>query len=159
VWYLVAAVEGDMRSYRVSRIADASVMDEPCVRPEGFDLADYWEKSTKDFKANLPRYQAKVRAAPEIIPRLYFAGRFARIESISQPDEEGWSEVSIRFDVEEMACEYALSFGSRMEVIEPAELREKVLIMAESLIEFYARKLRRPSDADKPASSNSQKAG
>lgn len=137
VWYLVAAVDGEMRSYRISRIRGAKMMDEVCAHPEGFDLAAYWEQSTARFKASLPRYAATVRVSPEIFPRLGFAGRFARIEKTGEPDEEGWRTVDIRFDVEEIACEYVLSFGPQIEVIEPDSLREKVVEMARSVIDFY----------------------
>jgi predicted DNA-binding transcriptional regulator YafY len=144
VWYLVAAVDGEPRSYRVSRVQDARVLDEQCVRPDGFDLAGYWEQSTVSFKANLPRYQATVRVSPVIFPRLRYAGRFARIESVDSPDEEGWMKVSIRFDVEEIACEYVLSFGTQIEVLEPESLREKVIASAESIISFYSAKSTAP---------------
>ena len=33
LWYLIAAVEGEFRTYRVSRIAAATLLDTPCVRP------------------------------------------------------------------------------------------------------------------------------
>jgi len=138
VWYLVAAVDGEIRSYRVSRVMDAVITEEACVRPKGFDLADYWEQSTVSFKANLPRYQATVRVHPEVFPRMSLAGRFARIEHVAEPDADGWSKVSMRFDVEEMACEYALGFGSNLEVLEPETLRQKVVSAAESVIAFYA---------------------
>lgn len=141
VWYLVAAVEGEIRSYRVSRITDPRIMDQPCVRARDFDLADHWEKSTASFKATLPQYKATVRVAPDVFPRIGFAGRFARIEQVEGPDAEGWLRVCLRFDVEEMACEWALSFGSRMEVLEPESLREKVVSAAEAVIDFYERKL------------------
>ena len=36
IWYLVAAVEGEVRSYRVSRMREARVSDQPCMRPPGF---------------------------------------------------------------------------------------------------------------------------
>ncbi|HVG20699.1 MAG TPA: YafY family protein [Blastocatellia bacterium] len=143
-WYLVAAADGEPRSYRVSRVQDARVLDEPCVRPEGFDLASYWEQSTVSFKANLPRYQASVRVSPSVFPRMRYAGRFARIEQVDSPDEEGWVRVSIRFDVEEMACEYVLSFGSQMEVLEPDSLREKVIDLARGVIEFYDQRTAAP---------------
>src|SRR5215469_4101524 len=55
VWYLVAAVEGEPRTYRVSRIQSAEVLDEACVRPAGFDIATYWERSSAEFQANIPR--------------------------------------------------------------------------------------------------------
>ena len=138
VWYLIAVVDGDTRSYRVSRIVSAELTGEPCVRPKGFDLAQYWEQSKVSFKAQLPNYRATLRAHPDVFPRMSFAGRFARIEHSDAPDSDGWIRVAMRFDVEEMAVEYALSFGARMEVLEPETLREKVIAAAKSVITFYA---------------------
>lgn len=43
----------------------------------------------------------------------------------------------VGFDVEEMACEYAVSFGPNLEVIEPLSLREKVIHMAQATLRFY----------------------
>src|SRR5436190_22564811 len=45
VWYVVAAREGQPRTYRVSRIQTAELLDERFERPEDFDLADYWTES------------------------------------------------------------------------------------------------------------------
>jgi predicted DNA-binding transcriptional regulator YafY len=138
VWYLVAAVEGDIRSYRVSRIQDVTVLDQPFVRPNDFDLAAHWEQSSQKFKAHVPRYQATARVHPSIFPRLRYAGRFAHVEPTGHTDAEGWPHVSLRFDAEEMACEYALSFGPQLEILEPLALREKVIQMALSVVDFYA---------------------
>ena len=138
-WYLVAAVEGVPRSYRVSRITEAVLLDEACERPKGFDLAAFWESSKASFKASLPRYEATLRVAPAVFPRLNFAGRFARVEPIAEPDEDGWIAVRLRCDVEEMAVEYALSFGANVEVIAPISLRDKVVAMARDVIAFYER--------------------
>jgi predicted DNA-binding transcriptional regulator YafY len=138
VWYLVAAVDGEVRSYRVSRVKQVKLTEEPSVRPQGFDLAVHWEQSTAVFKDNLPRYQATLRVKSEILPRLGFAGRFARIERVDPSDDSGWATVSMRFQFEEEATEYVLSFGPRIEVVEPQSLREKVVEMAESVIAFYS---------------------
>src|SRR5919205_1979814 len=129
-WYLVAAVDGVPRSYGVARIADATLLDEACVRPKGFDLAAFWEASTARFKASLPCYQATLRVAPDVLPRLAYGGRFARVEHTGEADGHGWRKVRLRFDVEEMAVEYALSFGPRVEVVAPPALRDKVVEMA-----------------------------
>jgi predicted DNA-binding transcriptional regulator YafY len=137
VWYLVAAVEGEVRSYRVSGIHRAELTDERCVRPTDFDLASFWEQSTARFRTNLGRYQARLRVRPEIIPRMPYAGRFARIEQTGRADEEGWVEVLLRVDAEELACEYALSFGTLLEVLEPQALREKVVEEARRVVAFY----------------------
>lgn len=36
VWYVVAAVDGQIRTYRASRVVGATLLDEPVDRPEGF---------------------------------------------------------------------------------------------------------------------------
>lgn len=145
VWYLVAAVDGAARTYRVSRVQAFAVSDEPCTRPENFDLATYWEQASANFKAKLPRYPATVRADAAILPWLRQTGRYARIESVSPPDADGWVTVSILFEVEEEACHYVLGFGPRIEVVEPLALREKVIAQAEAVVAFYARRNHAPT--------------
>jgi predicted DNA-binding transcriptional regulator YafY len=136
VWYLVAGVDGDIRSYRVSRIRGAAATADPAVRPDGFDLEGYWQQSAAVFKKSLPQYHALLRAAPDVLPRLGYAGRFARIESVNPAGADGWSEVRMRFQFENEACEYVLSFGDRIIAIEPEQLRQKVIEMAQRLIAF-----------------------
>lgn len=136
-WYLVALIDRNLRSYRVSRISHAEVLEQPVEFPENFDLIEFWEQSTRTFKSQLPNYSAVFRVSPEVFPRLRFAGRFARVGELRTTDEHGWVQVEVGFDVEEMACEYALSFGSKLEVISPASLRQKVIDAAKKILDFY----------------------
>ena len=136
-WYLVAGVDGDLRSYRVSRISEVIRFDKPIQIPPDFDLADYWKTSAAAFKSSLPNYSATFRVSPTVFPRLRFAGRFARVGTVLETDDRGWVKVTVRFDVEEMAIEYALGFGSNLEVIEPLVLRGKVLRMAHAVVDVY----------------------
>jgi len=137
VWYLVAAVGGDVRSYRASRVRGARLADEGCERPEGFDLAEFWGRSVARFKTEVPRYYATLRARRGVVPRLSYAARFARVEQLSEPDAEGWVRVKMRFQFEEDACEFALGLGTRVEVLEPEGLRERVVGEARSVVAFY----------------------
>ena len=139
-WYLVAAVEGELRTYRISRVQAAQITDRPCVRPEGFDLAAHWEQSTAQFKANLPRFPATLRVAPELLHYARAMLRYARIEREDPPDVEGRIKWSILFEEEHSACEYALGFGPKMEVLDPPSLRERVIEQARAVIAFYARR-------------------
>ena len=43
-WYLLGAVDGAERTYRVDRIQAATVTDEQSARPSDLDLADSWER-------------------------------------------------------------------------------------------------------------------
>jgi predicted DNA-binding transcriptional regulator YafY len=137
VWYLVGAVEGSVRTYRVSRVSFAKVLDVMAPIPVDFNLAEYWEQSSSTFKSNAPKYLASFWVSPAVVLRLSFAGRFARVMETDETDARGWKKVHVGFDVEEMACEYAASFGPNVEVIEPVTLREKVIAMTKATLEFY----------------------
>ncbi len=43
VWYLLANTERGLRTFRVGRVRAALVLDEPAVRPDGFDLGTAWQ--------------------------------------------------------------------------------------------------------------------
>jgi predicted DNA-binding transcriptional regulator YafY len=137
VWYLVAAVEGAARTYRVSRISDARAMEEPAQRPADFDLAAYWQQSAAEFQASLPRFYATIRIGPGVSRWMNYLGRASRVERSDPPDADGWTTLTMRFDVEEEACQFALSLSAHAEVLEPASLREKVIAAAQGLLERY----------------------
>ena len=139
VWYLVAAVDGALRTYRVSRIREARVTDQPAARPRDFDLAAYWQQSAAEFQAQLPRYYATIRVGPAVPRWMAYLGRASRVERSAGPDENGWLTLTIRFDAEEEACHFALSFGPEAEVLDPEPLREKVVRAAQDTLEMYAK--------------------
>ena len=140
IWYLIAAVDGAIRTYRISRVQHAALTDQPCIRPPDFDLATYWEQSSADFKATLPRYAATVRVHPNILSYMRHVSRYARILSTEPADDAGWIRFSMQFEGEHNACEYVLSFGSNIEVLDPPELRQSVLAAAASIIALYSSK-------------------
>ena len=138
VWYLVAAVAEDVRSYRISRMLHAELVNALSKSPVDFDLAAYWETSSAVFKSRLSNYTATFRVAPDAFVRLSYAGRFARVGRAEETDSRGWIRVSVGFDVDEMACEYALSFGAKLEVLDPPALRDQVIAAAKEVLEFYS---------------------
>jgi predicted DNA-binding transcriptional regulator YafY len=138
VWYLVAAVEDEIRVYRVSRIQDARIADQPCKRPPDFDLAAYWSQSAAHFVAALPRYPVTVRVEPEALGQIHRAGRYARIEQAEEPDADGRIKLRLLFETEDSACGYLLSLGTRVEILEPLDLRERILQLAQSVLVFYS---------------------
>jgi predicted DNA-binding transcriptional regulator YafY len=133
VWYLVASVDGETKTYRVSRISEAMILDELGARPADFDLAAYWERSAAEFREKLPRYYATFLASPAVMRWVRYRGW--RLEE--EAPEGDRVRVRLRFDVEEEAVQFALSFGGDVEVIEPRELRTKVLAGALAIAAKY----------------------
>ncbi len=149
IWYLIAAVGEETRTYRVTRMQAAHMTEQPATRPADFDLATYWAQAKVDFKAALPAYYATVRVAPDTVQRLQWGGRYARVERVGPPDAEGWQPVWIRFQSATDAAEYILSYGAQIEAIEPPDLREQVIALAASVLAFYQQKQAIPSAASR----------
>jgi predicted DNA-binding transcriptional regulator YafY len=148
LWYLVAAVDDEPRTYRVSRIQAAEILDSAAARPPDFDLASFWAESSASLVANLPRYPIAVRVAPEVIRRLWIPGAYARVEQVGEPESDGWIPVALVLQSVAEACSYVLGFGDRMAVVEPASLRERVIQVAREVISLYTQ----AADRAEPAS-------
>ncbi len=143
VWYLVSRVEGEMRVFRVSRVQAVELTDATFERPEGFDLATYWNDWLAQFRSTLPRYPAALRFAPAaipILPQFFGEGAHALIAQGDPPDAEGWVILRPVFETIDAACGLALSLGTLVEVLEPAELRERVIHQASDVVAFYAQR-------------------
>lgn len=135
VWYMVAQVDGEVRTYRISRLLSARMLDEAFERPADFDLARYWEQSTEQFKANLPTYPGRVKLVETSLSR-FRQERYAKVIHTA-PAADGWIEAEVEFQTLDSACEIVLGLGSRIEVIEPLELREKVIAEAKAVTALY----------------------
>ncbi|TFI41040.1 YafY family transcriptional regulator [Diaphorobacter sp. DS2] len=136
-WYLIAASDAKIKTYRVSRIIDAEVINENFSRPNDFDLADYWQKSKQTFISSLPKFEAEVEISPAILQRINFTGRFVQVLHTDSPKENGWIPVSLSFDTEKEAREYILGFGNQIKIVHPVFLRKSVREMAEGVVDLY----------------------
>ncbi|WP_282171561.1 helix-turn-helix transcriptional regulator [Cytobacillus firmus] len=138
-WYLIASSDVKIKTYRVSRIIDAVVINENFSRPNDFDLADYWQESKQTFISSLPKFEVEVEIAPAIMERINFTGRFVQVLHTDSPAENGWIPASLCFPTEQEACGYILGFGDRMRIIKPVSLRKSVREMAESVVQIYGK--------------------
>ena len=88
-WYLVAAVENEPRTFRVSRISRAEVSEQACRRPREFDLPAYWERSASEFREKLPRYYATFLAEEPVMRWVRYRGW--RLEEETAALSKCWS--------------------------------------------------------------------
>lgn len=139
VWYLVAGVGGEFRHYRVSRVVDAILTEQPCVRPPDFDLAEHWAQASVQFLSRLPRYPVVARVAPVALSRVRQGGRYVRVERVDPPDNDGWVTILLQCETEDEASEFVLGCGPWIEVVEPRELRARVRALAEQTVAVYDR--------------------
>ncbi|MEV4356361.1 helix-turn-helix transcriptional regulator [Nonomuraea sp. NPDC004186] len=140
-WYLVARAGEDVRTYRVSQILDLHPLPEGFTRPDGFDLAAYWQGYLAEFEARLRRGEAVLRLSPRgvaRVPDLMTPGVVAAArESAQPPDEEGWTRVTVPIESIEHALAEFLRLGTDAEVLAPAELRDRMATTAAELAARY----------------------
>ncbi len=125
-WYLVAGTPAGRRTYRVSRIEEARLLDEPSARPADFDLAAYWRASTEEFRQSHRRYEATLRLEPAVADSLGRWCPMEPVESAPGAEPEGRVTLRVQFDDEEQACFVALGYGARADVLAPESLRARV---------------------------------
>ncbi|WP_028538962.1 helix-turn-helix transcriptional regulator [Paenibacillus sp. J14] len=138
VWYVAAEQEpdGELRTFRISRLEEASLLDETFMRPEGFDLAAYWEQSTARFKSELPRYVARVRTTEAGLDRLR-KERFIKVLQVENSDNQGQILAEVDLQTLDWACGVILRIGRDAEVLEPQELRERMISEAQAILALY----------------------
>src|ERR1700710_1769270 len=98
IWYLAAQVGNGVRTYRLSSILDLEVTDDPFERPANFDLAAWWQASTKRFEKALAVTTAHLRATAAGMKALRDLGSAVpqtAEATAGAPDEKGWRRVTI----------------------------------------------------------------
>jgi predicted DNA-binding transcriptional regulator YafY len=142
-WYLVANTPEGFRTFRISRIEEARLLDQASKRPAHFDLAAYWKSSTEELRKAWTRYEATLRLAPRAAQSL---ARWRTTSPAPAADGDGeWVTLRVPFDDEEQACFVVLGLGPRVDVIEPASLRERAAAEVAATMERVLRQRRATS--------------
>jgi predicted DNA-binding transcriptional regulator YafY len=141
IWYLVAASEGQVRTYRVSRVVGVTVTDAPVERPADFDLATYWAESISAYERDAPRITVTVRVDPAVLGVLadaVGAQAVREAETIPAADPEGWVHLRLTADWPDEVPGRLISLGSRAEILDPPEVRERAILLARRMLERHA---------------------
>lgn len=125
-WYLVAGGPSGIRTYRVDQILEVRSPEEEFVVPDGFDLAAYWSGYLADFRDRLHTGEALVRLTPAGARRLGV-----------MPVGDGWTEARVPIESIDHAHGEFLRLGTDIEVLAPAELRDRVAGTVRTLATRY----------------------
>jgi predicted DNA-binding transcriptional regulator YafY len=141
IWYVVARVADQIRTYRVSRVVATEPTAERFNRPDGFDLGAYWAESAAAFERDAPRIEVVVRVHPDRVGDLRTAVGGAVMnaaERVPADDPDGWLGLRLRLDWPEEAAGVLLRAGPWIDVVSPPEVRSGVATMAREVAARYA---------------------
>jgi predicted DNA-binding transcriptional regulator YafY len=127
VWYLVAGVDGDVRTYRAARIAEAEPLEATFERPADFDLPAWWAESASRFAASMLREKVRIRVSPVGLRALPHVtdpeAAHAAVAAAGEPDAEGWRELVLDVESLRVGAGQLVALGGEVEALEPPELR------------------------------------
>ena len=140
-WYLAGEVDGSVRTYRVARVLDCKALDERFERPGGFELAAYWQAATLRLEAELHPNVATVRLSPlgvKLLDALSAPYVKARTHLEEATDAMGWriAKIPVGKTLWHAAAEL-LRLGAEAEVLEPAELRDRMIELTRAMAAQY----------------------
>lgn len=126
-WYLVARDPKGMRTFRVSRMREVTMLATGFKRPKRFDLAEHWKKSMSELEGKRRGYAAvlvvKEGAAKWL--RGWLRATPSDDADVVMPGE-GWTAMRVEFEDLGQARFMVLGLGARARVIKPVELRDAV---------------------------------
>jgi predicted DNA-binding transcriptional regulator YafY len=132
-WYLVAQTANGLRTFRVSRIESAKVLEKPCERPPNFDLAGHWRAATERFQEGWQKVEVTMRLETRAAANI----RRWRIVLEDLDSRDGWETLRVQFDHPEEAVFVALGMGARVEVMGPERVKQRVAEEIEKLVERH----------------------
>ena len=140
-WYLVAAVDRDVRTYRVGAIQSIAQRDEAAHRPDGFTLASHWADAVASFEDRLRSRAARVRLSPlgwRLLHEQQPSVAAAAEASAAAPDAAGWREAVLSIEQGDQALRDLLRLGAEIEVLDPSMLRQALAEEAARIAALHA---------------------
>lgn len=137
-WYLIAGTRAGLRTFRVSRVRDVTACDEPVDRPEDFDLAAAWDAIVEQFPGTVGTFAVELHVAPDAVQWVRAAlGEWARLTPVGEPDHDGRQRFRAHFPNAGVAASNLVSFGDRVVVLAPSEVRVALARIGRDLLERY----------------------
>ncbi|MNI23483.1 hypothetical protein D3C73_770720 [compost metagenome] len=132
VWYLQAycTLRGDFRVFRLNRIQELALLNEPFVRVESPSLEQYvWDAEwSREIEQEMiltfhpkVRYRIEDSFSPAVITIL----------------EDGCIQVKGRFPIDDWFYGMLLSYGDHVKVEQPDSVAKEIVLRAQKVIERY----------------------
>jgi predicted DNA-binding transcriptional regulator YafY len=137
IWYLIARREGEVRTYRVSRVRSVELLEGRFDRPKGFNLEAYWLEASAAWERDVPRLRVDVRVAPDHLDDLadqIGVEAYDTAERLDDPDPDGWVRLRLRLTYPHDAPARLLGLGASLEVLDPPEARQRVVALARGVL-------------------------
>ena len=134
VWYLIAGTPNGQRTFRVDRIDNATVTDEPAERPDDFALDAAWRQIVGDVEERRSRTWAIVHIEPKFVPIL--RDHFGRHCEVEDPAR---ARVRVGAPTPLDIARQLAGWGAMVEVLEPQAVQDELARIGAELAARYGK--------------------
>jgi predicted DNA-binding transcriptional regulator YafY len=134
IWYLVAVNNELTKTYKVTSIESALLLDDTFNRPHDFNLKSYWTNFTSNFKSLIPKHTFTFKINPNILNHIK-ERQFITISETMVTENDVY--LKIKFDAIWQGIEFAFGYGKDIEIIEPTEAISEIKKKALEVIDLY----------------------
>lgn len=147
IWYLIAVREAKVRTFRVSGIREARVLEARCIRPRKFDLVRHWRESVQRFERELNTAHAEVEASARGLAdlRRVSAAVARALQGLDDPADGQRARARIPIESIPQAAGLMLRLAPEVEVLQPPALRDAIRARVETLSRLYGVAAGRPA--------------
>ncbi len=137
VWYLVTDTEAGRRTFRVDRVSEVRLCDDPVRRPVGFDLREAWEQITAELAEVRPTATITGVASPWVLGVLRRLP-WVQVAAVGPADDHGRHRIELAGGSVESLCGIVAGLAEGLEVEQPRAARELLARTGEILGRRYA---------------------
>jgi len=142
IWYMAArrGSGAEPRTYRLSSIHALTPSEVQFTAPRDFDLAAYWQASTRRFETGVYSETAVLRATARGLRLLREVSDVVAdaIDKSVEKDRAGWCRVTVPIESVEHAASQLIGLGADVEALAPTALRSRLRRIAKRLTVLYA---------------------
>ncbi|MGO1052784.1 helix-turn-helix transcriptional regulator [Crossiella sp. CA198] len=135
IWYLLAGTAKGQRTFRVERIIEATVTEEPAERPDDFTLAAAWDKVVGEVEQQRSRTWATVVVESRFVPVL--RNQFGRHCEVDE-ERDGRARVRLAAPTPLDLARNLAGWGTMIEVLEPGAVQAELARIGTELAGRYA---------------------
>lgn len=139
-WYVAARCDRSFRTYRVDQITDAQASGESFAPAPDFELETYWHGYLAGFHERLHTGHALIAISPGGAQRMRGLLPAAVVTAVLETGTvrpDGWIQATVPIESPSQALADFLRLGPDLEVLEPADLRERLIGTCRAMVALY----------------------
>jgi predicted DNA-binding transcriptional regulator YafY len=135
VWYLVAGTDAGQRTFRLDRVVEAEVTDLPAHRPDGFELADAWQRVVDEVEQQRSGASATVLVDPWLVRGLRLS--FGRYLDVAGEEPDGRLRATVAAQSTTAVAEQLAGWATLIDVVGPPDVVSELARIGAELVDRY----------------------